>query len=339
MINTKVRTKIIRRIHINIRVNSKRRNPLFNYDIAMQNLIYYHLFTSRASSQTRSYFSSPSSTPFNKELDVNYKLDKLNKVLSVSFNLDNLYDFKYNKKFDYIKNLILNVLSSHCLYTTYIKIRYSNNLFMMAGNQFGFKYTSDNDLHELIDVVVEILECGLDRYQLDSDEVVYIQLLFRKVNTTIITEFSKEDVRSVDHTDKGIKKFNTYNIPISVKDTSLGSKLNTTSSNGFRDKIEYIINGVTYNFMDKIVSKNIFLKNTYSDKITKLSEYYNFYLVYSGNIKYILALLKISETQYKKIIFSLSGNVLSNITDTLLEDNTVLRKDGNISYHIKDGID
>lgn len=120
----------------------------------MYNLAYYQSFTSCAYSQTRSYFSSPYYTPFNKQLDVNYKLDKLNKVVSVSFNLDNLYDYKFNKKLDYIKNLILNVLSSHSLYTTYIKIRYSNNLFMMAGNQFGFKYISDTDLHELIDLVV-----------------------------------------------------------------------------------------------------------------------------------------------------------------------------------------
>lgn len=183
------------------------------------------------------------------------------------------------------------------------------------------------------------MEDALDRYQLDSDEIVYIQLLFIKVNTTIITEFSKEDVRSVDHTDKGIKKFNTYNIPIFVKDTSLGSKLNTTSSNAFIDKIEYTINGVSYNFMHKIFSKNILLKAKYSDKVTNLSEDYNFYLVYSGTTKYILVILKICDFQYNNIRFSLSGNVLSNITDTLLTHNTVLRKDGNITYHIKDGTD
>ena len=72
------------------------------------------------------------------------------------------------------------------------------------------------------------------------------------------------------------------------------------------------------------------------DKIVNLNENYKFYMVFSGSTTYILTLLEIYESEYNKIKFSLYGTVLSNITDTLLAGNTVLRRDGNISYHIKD---
>lgn len=48
-------------------------------------------------------------------------------------------------KFDEIKkNLDLNVK-----YTSYIKIRYCDNQWYMAGNQFGFSFSDDNDISEL----------------------------------------------------------------------------------------------------------------------------------------------------------------------------------------------
>jgi hypothetical protein len=209
----------------------------------------------------------------------------------------------------------------------------------MAGNQFGFKYNSDIDLHELINVVTErVQQQCLDKYELDSDEIVYVQLLFRKVNISIITEFNKEEVKSSDIINKSITQFNTHSIPISVEDSSLGTILNTYSKDGFIYRVDYNINGVTQNFMDKIISKNKFLKKNHADKVLKLSEDYKFYLVSTSTNTYILAFLKTSEVEYNKIKFSLSGTVLNNLTDTLLKNNIVLRKDGNISFYIKDGI-
>lgn len=89
--------------------------------------------------------------------------------------------------------------------------------------------------------------------------------------------------------------------------------------------------------MDKIISKNKFLKNNHADRVLKLSEDYKFYLVSTSTNTYILVFLKTSEVEYNKIKFSLSGTVLNNLTDTLLKNNIVLRKDGNISFYIKDG--
>lgn len=89
--------------------------------------------------------------------------------------------------------------------------------------------------------------------------------------------------------------------------------------------------------MDNIRSKNKFLKKNHVDKWLKLNEDYKFYLVSTSTTTYILAFLKTSDFEYNKIKFSLSGVVLNNLTGTLLEDNIILRKDGNISYYIKNG--
>lgn len=97
-------------------------------------------------------------------MDLNYKLYKVTKTLSTSFRLEDLYDAKFNNNIDNIKNLILRKLNNDSLYTTYIKIRYSNDLFMIAGNQIGFKYNSDIYLHELVNVVTETIQQCLDKY-------------------------------------------------------------------------------------------------------------------------------------------------------------------------------
>lgn len=120
---------------------------------------------------------------------------------------------------------------------------------MKAGNQIGFKYNSEIDLTELINVFTETIQQCLDKYELDYDEIVYVQLLFRKVNISIITEFNKEEVKSSDLINKSITQFDTHSIPISVEDSSLGTILNTYSKDDFIYRVDYIINGVTQNFI------------------------------------------------------------------------------------------
>lgn len=129
----------------------------------------------------------------------------------------------------------------------------------MTGNQLGFNYNTDLDLIDLADVVVDRVQQALEKYSLDSDQVVYIQLLFRKVSTNIITEFSQGERKGILPlgANKNYYKIDTHNIPISVKEDSLGIPLDT-SSNGdnYIYRIDLKIKGVFCNFMDKILDKN-----------------------------------------------------------------------------------
>jgi len=56
------------------------------------------------------------------------------------------------------------------------------------------------------------------------------------------------------------------------------------------------------------------------------------------NTEYVLGIGKISNTEYKKIRYSLNGMVLANVTDCLTEDNLICRIDGNTKYYIKHGL-
>ena len=198
-------------------------------------------------------------------MDLVYRQDKVSNVVSTSFRLDDTYNININKNIDIFKNLILRKIDTKSLYTTYIKIRYNNNLYLMAGNQLGFKYNTDQDLIDLADVVVDRVEQALEKYSLDSDQVVYIQLLFRKVSTNIITEFSSDEKKGISGANKNDSKMNSHNIPISVKEDSLGIPLDTYSnSDNYINRIDYKIKGVVHNFMDKILDKNKHLKSNHN---------------------------------------------------------------------------
>ena len=234
----------------------------------------------KKTNQISQNYATLAANPFDTKLDLDYKLDKINKAVSASFRLEDLSEVNINKDITKIKNLILRSIDSDTLYTTYIKIRYSNNLFIMAGNQMGFKYNSVLDLLELLDVVLDRTNQCLEKYSLDGDEIAYVQLIFIKVNTSITTEFSKKDIKSTSNTNKSITKFATDKIAISVEENSLGTSLNTHSnSDGYIDRIDHKIKGVTYNFMDKILDRNKHLKHDHADKVLKLTSGYKFYLV------------------------------------------------------------
>ena len=95
------------------------------------------------------------------------------------------------------------------------------------------------------------------------------------------------------------------------------------------------LKGVLCNFMDKILDKNKHLKYNNLDKLLKFTSDYKFYLISTTTTSYVLAILRISDVEYIKIRFSLSGVVLNKIQDLLMEDNVILRKDDNTSFYIK----
>lgn len=61
-----------------------------------------------------------------------------------------------------------------------INVRYSSDLYYMAGKQFGLDYSSNNSdfiINNLHDNVMLILSSLLERYGINDDEIVYVQLI------------------------------------------------------------------------------------------------------------------------------------------------------------------
>jgi len=131
--------------------------------------------------------------------------------------------------------------------------------------------------------------------------------------------------------------FSSSNVPISINNDSLGTKLTTyLDDNNLITKIDCTINGSLVDFLHLIVCKSKFIRTNHPDKFTSFNSSFDFYLVNSNNTKSVLAIGKISESEYKKIKFSLNGVVLDNIQDKLLENNVVCRISGNYKNYIRD---
>lgn len=79
-------------------------------------------------------------------------------------------------------------IDPNVLYTASVKVRYEN-IFFMVGNQFGFSYSTDKDLLDLISIVLTKLNESLNNYGFQEDGILYIQLAFIKVDSKNISEF------------------------------------------------------------------------------------------------------------------------------------------------------
>lgn len=62
----------------------------------------------------------------------------------------------------------------------------------MAGNQFGFSYESDNSLDDLYNITRYKLEDYFKEYNLIDEDIVYIQISFRKNNLKLLADFKKD---------------------------------------------------------------------------------------------------------------------------------------------------
>jgi hypothetical protein len=74
-------------------------------------------------------------------------------------------------------------IESDVRYTVYIKVRYNEDSYFMAGNQFGFKYSSKINIDELYAIITARFEDYFSHYNLTDEDIVYIELIFRKFDT------------------------------------------------------------------------------------------------------------------------------------------------------------
>lgn len=68
------------------------------------------------------------------------------------------------------------------VYTVFVKIRYSFDNFAMAGNQFGRSYKDIDSCRDLREIVVDKVNITLDNFSVIWDDIVYIQVYFRKLH-------------------------------------------------------------------------------------------------------------------------------------------------------------
>lgn len=215
---------------------------------------------------------------------------------------------------------ITSVIEKNVQYTVFIKIRYSENKFFMAGNQFGFLYSSQYDIDNLAVIINARLEDYFQEYNLQDGDIVYIQLLFRKFDVKLQSEFSIDDIKRKDGLlDMDITlENNTFNIPVSISDDYLGKPIDVTIENDFIVNIPITINGKKQNFLDLIKARSKVLSTNHKDKIDSYDSGFKFYLLRDYS-EYVLA-IKSMDDSFTKIRYSLSGVIISKVTDSVYKE-------------------
>jgi hypothetical protein len=254
--------------------------------------------------------------------------------LYVFLNVNDIYNYSL------FSNKVSSTITLNHRYHVLIKVRFSVDSFAMCGNQHAFDYSHIDDLRDLSDVVESRLMDFYHVYKTTSEDIVYVQLAFRKVNTVLLSEFSL---------DKDVNKHITYavskdidglsKIPVSVNETFIGRPLKTDlDDKGYIINIHLLFKNVMINFLSVIRKNALLLGVKHPDYNISFDDSYKFYLLKDKKSDHVLGIKFLNNTTIDNICYSLTGTVISHVTYTLIDDNTISRKSGNNMMVIKDNI-
>lgn len=151
---------------------------------------------------------SSQNNPFFSVIPTKYIQSKDLPIFLHLFALNSPIEFRYT---------IINNIPCGAIYTVFIKVRYDQDNFFMAGNQFGFNYKSFNDRDDLLSIIKKRLKDLFEEYKLTDDSIVYIQLNFRKLDTKLLSEFKLDNSNNISLSESSSIK-RKLNIPVSVNE-------------------------------------------------------------------------------------------------------------------------
>ncbi len=269
-------------------------NTRLNLDKRPYYLTYSVHYVPVTNNKNFSRLTQLNTNPFLQNIPSEYIQSK-EKALNIYFKI---YDLKYPAFNDKINSNITKVL----MYTVYIKVRYNIDSFFMLGNQFGFDFSSEDKIYDLLSIVIDRLEEAFEEYSLIDESVVYVQLTFRRLDTKLLSVFSLDKSNHISNTDI-ISTKRKLNLPVSVSEDSLGKPLNIVVENNKILDIILIFNNKRINFLDVIRNKAKFIRAKHSDNITDFDPSFKFYLLKDVNY-YILAVKYIEKSSLEKIRYS-----------------------------------
>lgn len=203
----------------------------------------------------------------------------------------------------------------------------------MAGNQFGFTFSSLSDIKGLFDVVNEKVRDYMEQYNLTDDAIIYRELIFRQKDKRLLSEFYLEKPSHVTKYDV-VNTERDLIIPVSINEKSIGRPLPVNISNGLITHINLYHNDKMVNFLDVIRNNAKLIRTGHKDNIINFDKDFKFYLL-KDKIDYVLAVKILAPNIINKIKYSLNGVILSSVSDIAV-NNTVLRKSGEKQIVIRD---
>lgn len=299
-----------------------KRNKMMNTRLNLDKRPYYLTYSVHCVPVTNnknfSRFTQLNTNPFLQHIPSEYIQSK-EKALNIYFNF-------YELNYPAFNNKINSNVTKGLMYTVYIKVRYNIDSFFMLGNQFGFDFSSEDKIYDLLGIVNDRLEEAFEEYSLIDESVVYVQLIFRRLDTKLLSVFSLDKSNHISSTDINSTK-RKLNIPVSVSEDSLGKPLGIIVENNKIIDIILNFNNKRINFLDVIRNKAKFIRAKHSDNITDFDASFKFYLLKDVNY-YILAVKYIEKSSLEKIRYSLDGVVINRVIDIKDNNNLVVRKSG-----------
>lgn len=227
----------------------------------------------------------------------------------------------------FIDKMVNVNLSIYNIYTVYVKVRYDRDNFFMVGNQFGFNFSSENSYEVLFHDITIRLEEYFAYYNIINEDIIYVQISFRLLDKKIYSDLFIDKDKLVNMT--ATEKKNTLDlvvIPTATNENGLGKCLPVVlDSNNKIKEVNVVIKNVKCNFLDIILEKTKYIKNSHRDVITSFDKDYKFYYI-KGNIDYILVVKEIAQNRVEKLKYSTSGVLISRIIDTFNGNNLIRSK-------------
>ena len=206
-------------------------------------------------------------------LSAPFELKKSYLYVNLYISLNHLYNFS-----EFLTEIKKCQLRDKTVYTVFVKVRYNQNQFFMMANQFGFTCSDLSSFKDLYDILYLKLQEYLGHYNLEGEQVQYIQVTFRQLNKHIYSNLTidKDILNLSNYTEK--KKIKQVIGIHNVDDQDLGEKLPTVLDNNLNIKeIKVLINNKSSNFLDLIKASQI--KKNHPDNITHFDGKYKFYLI------------------------------------------------------------
>lgn len=190
----------------------------------------------------------------------------------------------------FIKNFYFIYLLRNILLYIYYVIYY----YLFIYTNIHLYYDQNYKLNNVYNILVNRLELYMEDYNLTQEDIVYVELSFRKKDKVLLSEFScdKDQLKHIDN-NLILNTNKLINIPISINEDSLGKPLDVEINNGLITNIKiYIDKSFTnaspsridnlnksdlVNFLTIIKEQNVYIRANHKDNINFFDSNYKFY--------------------------------------------------------------
>lgn len=207
------------------------------------------------------------------------------------------------------------------LYVLYIKVSFVNREFKMAGSQMIIEFDDVNSYSVLRLSIIERIYILLERYENSVSNINHIILTFIPVDFTYINKFKTSDNNGVNNS-VGYNFSRKTILPVYISSDFLGKELDKVVENNL--VVDVMLNSIYSVEQDKL-SRQFKIDS----KLQKFHYCFKFYLIKLNNTPYLLAVKYITNSSIRKVRMNLSGNIMEDIRDLVLDNGNIKRVMGN----------